>query len=73
MSPVIATYILGAASGSIPEDPLRADCEMYLSKYIHSGLRLKHKLAYVYWKGPSRNFGPQYVLQFLSSVKEQLN
>jgi len=47
MSRVIATYILGAASGPIPDDPLRADCDMYLSKYINSGLRLKHKLAYV--------------------------
>ena len=72
MSMVIATYILGAASGPIPEDPLRADCDMSLSKYINSGLR-KHKLAYVYWKGLSHNFGPQYVLQLLLSVKEQLN
>jgi len=47
MSTVIAVYILGAGGGPIPEDPLRADCDMYLSKYINSGLRLKHKLAYV--------------------------
>lgn len=73
MSTVIATYVLGAASGPTPKDSLRADCDMSLSKYINSGLRLKHKLAYVYWKGPSRNFEPQYVLQLLSSVNEQLN
>ena len=30
MSTVIATYILGVASGPIPEGPLRADCDMGL-------------------------------------------
>jgi hypothetical protein len=59
---VIATYILGAASGPIPEDPLRADFDMDLWKSINSGLRLRSKIRRVYWKGLSRNFGPQYVL-----------